>query len=54
MSNGKIKWFNSTKWYGFIENNAGWEDMFLNVFTLLLFFVVPFFIILHRLLINPF
>ena len=45
MSNGKIKWFNPTKEYGFIENDAGGKDVFLNVFTLLLFFVVPFFII---------
>ena len=45
MSNGKIKWFNPTKGYGFIENDAGGKDVFLNVFTLLLFFVVPFFII---------
>ena len=45
MSNGKIKWFNPTKGYGFIENDAGGKNVFLNVFTLLLFFVVPFFII---------
>ena len=45
MASGKIKWFNPTKGYGFIENEAGGQDIFLNVFTLLLFFVVLFFTI---------
>ena len=34
MSNGKIKWFNSTKGYGFIENDAGGKDIFLHVSAL--------------------
>ena len=34
MSNGKIKWFNPTKGYGFIENNAGGKDVFLHVSAL--------------------
>jgi len=34
MSNGKIKWFNPTKGYGFIENNAGGKDIFLHVSAL--------------------
>ena len=43
MSNGKIKWHSSTKGYGYIENYAAGKDVFHNVFTILLFFVVPFF-----------
>ena len=34
MSNGKIKWFNPTKGYGFIENDAGGKDIFLHVTAL--------------------
>ena len=45
MFNVKMKWFNPTKGCGFIENDAGGKDVFLNLFTLLLFFVVSFFTI---------
>ena len=34
MSNGKIKWFNPTKGYGFIENDEGGKDIFLHVSSL--------------------
>ena len=34
MSNGKIKWFNPTEGYGFIENDAGGKDVFLHVSAL--------------------
>ena len=34
MSNGKIKWFNPTKGYGFIEKDAGGKDVFLHVSAL--------------------
>ena len=34
MPNGKIKWFNSNKGYGFIENDAGGKDIFLHVSAL--------------------
>ena len=34
MSNGKIKWFNPKKGYGFIENDAGGKDVFLHVSAL--------------------
>jgi len=34
MSNGKIKWFNPAKGYGFIENDAGGKDIFLHVSAL--------------------
>ena len=34
MSNGKIKWFNPAKGYGFIENDAGGKDVFLHVSAL--------------------
>ena len=38
MSNGKIKWFNPTKEYGFIENDAGGKDVFL-MYLLYYFFL---------------
>ena len=34
MSNGKIKWFNPTKGYGFIENDTGGKDVFLHISAL--------------------
>ena len=34
MSNGKIKWFNPAKGYGFIENDTGGKDIFLHVSAL--------------------
>ena len=34
MSNGKIKWFNPAKGYGFIENDAGGKDVFLHISAL--------------------
>ena len=34
MSNGKIKWFNPNKGYGFIANDAGGKDVFLHVSAL--------------------
>ena len=34
MSNGKIKWFNPAKGYGFIENDAGGKDVFLHASAL--------------------
>ena len=34
MSTGKIKWFNPTKSYGFIENDAGGKDIFLHISAL--------------------
>ena len=34
MYNGKIKWFNPTKGYGFIENDTGGKDIFLHVSAL--------------------
>ena len=34
MSNGKIKWFNPTKGYGFIENHTGRKDVFLHASAL--------------------
>ena len=34
MPNGKIKWFNPAKGYGFIESDAGGKDVFLHVSAL--------------------
>ena len=32
--NGKIKWFNPTRGYGFIENDDGGKDVFLHITAL--------------------
>ena len=34
MTTGKIKWFNPTKGYGFIEKEDGGKDIFLHVSAL--------------------
>ena len=34
MSNGKIKWFNPTKGYGFTDNHPAGNDVFLHVSAL--------------------
>ena len=34
LATGKIKWFNPTKGYGFIENDAGGKDVFLHISAL--------------------
>ena len=34
MTNGKIKWFNPAKGYGFIEKEDGGKDVFLHVSAL--------------------
>ena len=34
MPTGKIKWFNPTKGYGFIENDAWGKDVFLHISAL--------------------
>ena len=34
MNKGKIKWFNPTKGYGFIEVSEGGKDVFLHISAL--------------------
>ena len=34
MTTGKIKWFNPTRGYGFIENDTGGKDVFLHASAL--------------------
>ena len=34
MPSGKIKWFNPTKGYGFIQNDSGGKDVFLHISAL--------------------
>tara|TARA_Y100000590_G_C15057901_1_gene765211 strand:+ start:117 stop:320 length:204 start_codon:yes stop_codon:yes gene_type:complete len=34
MATGKIKWFNTRKGYGFIEDDSGGKDVFLHISAL--------------------